>query len=1227
MVRKILILLGISLFLIVDAVYINATEDFSIVSPENMSYRLKDHRAISMPIVLNSMDGIQLQITNYPYSASSLLATSICSPYPYGLTYIYDYKTNLIRNFSFRSSFGGGFSCPGIITPASRDDKTFLFTVSQLGGEGIRINRAGNISWPISAIIDYPDFLKISSLNISLPYASSISRSWTLDDYNLIVYARSTGSFLYFINLTDPQFLDVSKSYEISPTKIMPSNPLSSSGFLYKLNDNILLQIKWAENQNNYIFYNLADDSWKIFSADGWNVVWHKKEGDYFSILSKAFDCCSPWWDPCKPCYTYTFNQINISMLDNLNNLDNSPVKTIWRKIFYYPSGENIIKDDKFYVFEGSPGVRPTWGPILNKVNVYNLFTGEPIFNQTFNIGPLFYNSSSYLSNIQYPFLDTDVLYESFILDTDRNKIYAINLSDIIRYIIQETGDNPYHCESIDCEFQNDYSFFVTNYSSQKINLIGIMENYFTKTIYLTSVDVEFEPVQSCTKNSDCQSNLCHKGSCIKPDLKITDIKPIQTIQDIPLIKNKATMVRVFVELLPEDIEELNNIIVELEFDGQKYYETANLIRFDGKLYIVPDKVLTKFRNYKKENNKEGIDTLNLMYSLDSFNFDYPYSPLYPRTNEQITIKTRIYSNYGEKNNIDNILFKDFKVKSFSQEDYKIYFQRWSKDGQASDFEMVNNNENFNNMIKKHFNYLIATYPIPEDKGKYNYDNGAIISGRGLLNLGKLAAMCSVFKDFDKTVFIVPKDTLRSFVIGEPIDGFAHPLIKGCVVVDETTVQSTTAHEIGHTYGFKDEYLDKDVFPYGSLAGDGWDVKHATEFITRPKISINHSDLTSFNNFYSFMDYQCINCWAPSNNYEFNKYNTLLEKIIGSSDPRVLVVSGIIYENDKVDLFPSYSFDGYADELEPGNYSVECLSASNDILCSVSFEASFLQDIETEQEISPFVFNIPYPENTVKIVLKHHNNIIKEILVSQNKPIVEIYSINNLRNENYELKWNVRDEDNDSLIYSIFYSHNNKDWFPFVFNSNKTDYTYIFNTTNLPGSDNSIIKIVVTDGINTAEAISSSFSVPNKKPSVFITRPLNNSISKENEEIVFSGWAYDLEDFELNTILWTSDKDGIIGTKNMFALTNLSLGRHNITVIAKDSENLLDERRIQLTILPNGDVNEDCKVDILDLIFIRGRLNQNVNIGDNYKADANGDGKINILDLIFVRGNLGKMCS
>jgi len=57
-----------------------------------------------------------------------------------------------------------------------------------------------------------------------------------------------------------------------------------------------------------------------------------------------------------------------------------------------------------------------------------------------------------------------------------------------------------------------------------------------------------------------------------------------------------------------------------------------------------------------------------------------------------------------------------------------------------------------------------------------------------------------------------------------------------------------------------------------------------------------------------------------------------------------------------------------------------------------------------------------------------------------------------------------------------------------------------------------------------------------------------------------------------------------------------------------------------------GDVNGDCKVNVLDLIFVRNRLNTSISSGDNWLADVNSDGKINVLDLIYVRNRLNTKC-
>ena len=58
----------------------------------------------------------------------------------------------------------------------------------------------------------------------------------------------------------------------------------------------------------------------------------------------------------------------------------------------------------------------------------------------------------------------------------------------------------------------------------------------------------------------------------------------------------------------------------------------------------------------------------------------------------------------------------------------------------------------------------------------------------------------------------------------------------------------------------------------------------------------------------------------------------------------------------------------------------------------------------------------------------------------------------------------------------------------------------------------------------------------------------------------------------------------------------------------------------------SGDANGDCRINVLDLIAARNRLNQSAGEGTNWRADANGDSTINVLDLIYVRNRVGLVC-
>jgi len=105
-----------------------------------------------------------------------------------------------------------------------------------------------------------------------------------------------------------------------------------------------------------------------------------------------------------------------------------------------------------------------------------------------------------------------------------------------------------------------------------------------------------------------------------------------------------------------------------------------------------------------------------------------------------------------------------------------------------------------------------------------------------------------------------------------------------------------------------------------------------------------------------------------------------------------------------------------------------------------------------------------------------------------------------------------------------------------------------------------------------------------------------------------------------NTVLGTA-----VGTAHGVQLTGIAdATNYKLIVVSNDKAEPAIYWPLPWPI--EGDANMDCRVNILDLIFIRNKLNQPAGTGDNWKADVNQDTRINILDLIFVRNKLNTQC-
>jgi hypothetical protein len=90
----------------------------------------------------------------------------------------------------------------------------------------------------------------------------------------------------------------------------------------------------------------------------------------------------------------------------------------------------------------------------------------------------------------------------------------------------------------------------------------------------------------------------------------------------------------------------------------------------------------------------------------------------------------------------------------------------------------------------------------------------------------------------------------------------------------------------------------------------------------------------------------------------------------------------------------------------------------------------------------------------------------------------------------------------------------------------------------------------------------------NQPPVAAISAPSNNSSFAQGTSVTFTGTGTDPEDGALTgaSLVWTSSRDGQIGTGTTFSTTGLSVGVHTITLTATDSQGAKGMATITVTI-------------------------------------------------------------
>ena len=689
------------------------------------------------------------------------------------------------------------------------------------------------------------------------------------------------------------------------------------------------------------------------------------------------------------------------------------------------------------------------------------------------------------------------------------------------------------------------------------------------------------------------------------------DIHPIQVIQTppfedlqetVPLVAEKSTMVRVFLIWSPPDPTVIRNVTCRLNADGDADAITADIYYVGGKTYVIPQ---------GSQANPLGgsvSDISRLRAAQEAYNFEFPRTLGHHPTGSTSTIEAHLDAGgtsypgrteqFGLRTSAKTLHFSFRTIESI-------------------DKPLVKNEAALAAFARTQFERILAVYPAPHTRAQMYFTAAPtrIAGSLGAFSTWLLEASLNTpgSEYIDLFVMIAAGKTpdrrnqpgrtgMVSDWAGSGTYGYAPWYLSRTVYVAEDAETFTTAHEYGHKLigmGHSDE-----------TAASGWDVRHYTSRSNPYKpqgIAASPSG-----NFQALM-------WPTANSdsegwITEGEYMKLMESMTSASAagpmavrPLALpstniVISGELDTASVVHLNPFLLTQAAPTSLAAsGPFAVLCLSSSGTILSQAPFSlvapappavpsinpALPVPDVQN----SFFYFIMPFPTDTarIQIVRVQDQNILAERKVSPTPPSLMVNGLTRVDAEaEYEVTISVADDDGDPLDYVISYTPDATNHIPLSVQWGDPNRRFRFSAKSLPGSPQGRVRVLVTDGVRSAEAYSPVAAFSNQKPLVSILEPMRDNVFAESAPIQLRGVVYDPEDGILsgNALEWHLDNGATpVGSDERLTFASLPLGDHSVTLRATDSKGAFQDSTLRIRVRPLNTLYVDLQKDTGDAVL------------------------------------------
>jgi hypothetical protein len=496
----------------------------------------------------------------------------------------------------------------------------------------------------------------------------------------------------------------------------------------------------------------------------------------------------------------------------------------------------------------------------------------------------------------------------------------------------------------------------------------------------------------------------------------------------------------------------------------------------------------------------------------------------------------------------------------------------------------------------------------PYDFGSTNSDTSINAWGNALDDLEELLFFSDPFPEGNNDDHLVGMVHSQALAPASALAGIAHRPGHAVVVdMDPSfgrghSVQGgmITAHELGHNYGRR--HIDCGSFPPDQANFD---------LVTYP-CSLNNPDTNPPASTYGYdpidnvavppyaaadlMTYSSPG-WVSAYNWDSNLGLTPLSNVqphprLGGDAPKptpkleglVMLVTGninfqvpaaslgVFYILPESEVPPAVLAQSriesdQADGLSNSVYVV-FLDAGGNPLTSVA-----LAVVDTEGNDSTMTYFGQYvdaPPGASKIELIQGTQVLAERFISPDGPTVTVNApVIDPVAGTLNLSWSANDPDGDPLVFTIQYSADNGATWRAV-RGNDPNLEITFGTALLPGGSQCLLRVIASDGANTATAVTSPFAIPLQPPLPFIEGVNEHQRLNYGVEPALLGIALDAQNgSQSNQLSWTvSGPTSFTSIADPLSLVRLSPGSYTATLAATDNAGLTGSATRDFAVLP-----------------------------------------------------------